>query len=46
MINRTVLKKNIREAVKGGIMDSDWLYDDCRLENNGLIRKGLSLIHI
>lgn len=21
-------------------MGDDWLYDDCRLENNGLIRKG------
>ena len=40
MINRAVLKRNIRKAVKGSIMDSEWMYDDCRLENNGLIRKG------
>ena len=40
MINRAVIKRNVREAVKDSIMDCDWMYDDCRLENNGLIRKG------
>ena len=40
MINKAVLIKNIKKAIEGGVMDSDWTYDDCRLENNGLIRKG------
>ncbi len=40
MINKSVLLKNIKKAIEGNVMDPDWTYDDCRLENNGLIRKG------
>jgi hypothetical protein len=34
------IKKEVRKSVERSIMDTDWAYDDCRLENNGLIRDG------
>lgn len=40
MINKNVLINHIKKVIKGSVMDINWDYDDCRLENNGLIRKG------
>ena len=40
MINKNVLINHIKKVIKGSVMDIDWAFDDCRLENNGLIRKG------
>jgi len=34
------IKKEVKNSIRRSIMDNDWTYDDCRLENNGLIRKG------
>ena len=34
------IKKEIRKSIERSIMDTDWAYDDCRLENNGLIIAG------
>ena len=40
MINKSSILKRIKKVIKDGVMDMDWTFDDCRLENNGLIRKG------
>ena len=40
MINKSSILRRIKRVIKDGVMDTDWSFDDCRLENNGLIRKG------
>lgn len=40
MNDKSQLIRHIKKVLKGSVMDLDWTYDDCRLENNGLIRSG------
>jgi len=39
MVSTYPIKRKIKKNIIDQMME-DWMFDDCRLENNGLIRKG------